>query len=173
MIHLIGSVPSSSRQRELSIRRNLYKNDSVWFLMTQLSWHFKLFRNAHRRREKEEKNWWLSLDSVNSVHRWWAEREPHYLWRVNETKHTMMDNQKRSRLDSSDTDVGNRCIATFFLPQHFQPGEWNVICQRGRENYDHGELVDINKSQTSFCLLMIAFSCTTASWKPTLSWSRP
>lgn len=43
-----------------------------------------------------------------------------------------------SHLD--DPPAGDTDSDVEFLPVSFKPGSWDVICQRGRENYDHGKL---------------------------------
>jgi hypothetical protein len=39
----------------------------------------------------------------------------------------------RATADNENEDEAN------FFPEGFQPSDWDVICQRGRENYEHGE----------------------------------
>ena len=40
--------------------------------------------------------------------------------------------------DGNDSEHKGGSEHINFLPATFKPGEWDVICQRGGENYDHG-----------------------------------
>jgi hypothetical protein len=56
----------------------------------------------------------------------------------------IMDNQKEQHdydnifNDGNDSDHQDRSEQIKYFPADYKPGEWDVICQRGRENYDHG-----------------------------------
>jgi hypothetical protein len=46
-----------------------------------------------------------------------------------------------------------------FLNSSFEPGSWDVICQGGKESYDHGasSFEKLNLSAIRFCFLCTSF----------------
>jgi hypothetical protein len=58
----------------------------------------------------------------------------------------IMDNRKPQHyyddmFNENDSERQDGSEQISFFPSAYKPGEWDVICQRGRENYDHGRQI--------------------------------